>query len=305
MPFNVTLNGGMHTNVDFAGEDNCVVGRAERPIAPGEELFQAYADSTAELIYRYGFVLRNSNGHTIGSSSSCGKEDAVSISLDMLAGACGINAVDFHPDSVTLSDSARTARSLCIAASLAASSPWDGLEWQTTIELQWGGKGTARLVGAALVLMAVFSGTPRVDESVIVADDDDATAASLLAQLCVCDAQSASKLRQVASAAGGDDNDPWPALLASVSRSQALESACNGAREAVSHRLQILRAGLFPETRPEGSRMLREAWRMARQLRRVETRILRDADKWISGNECICASDNNANGASLSALSLA
>ena len=59
MPFNTLFNHapvGAAANVETSAQEGRVLGHSTVAISAGEELTHAYADSTAELIYRYGFV---------------------------------------------------------------------------------------------------------------------------------------------------------------------------------------------------------------------------------------------------------
>ncbi|KAL7535770.1 hypothetical protein ACHAXR_006720 [Thalassiosira sp. AJA248-18] len=61
VPFNTTLNWGSDANVEFdLDQDNngeeVITGRAICDVKQGQELLQTYADSVADLVYRYGFA---------------------------------------------------------------------------------------------------------------------------------------------------------------------------------------------------------------------------------------------------------
>lgn len=87
MPFNTTLNWGKEANVEFDleeedpsndVEESRVIGRATRDITKGQELFQEYGNSVAELVYRCGFA-PPSLEDCVGFES-----DAVSIDLSVI-----------------------------------------------------------------------------------------------------------------------------------------------------------------------------------------------------------------------------
>ena len=135
VPFNCHLNWSEAPNVVFDAEGDDVVGRAERPIAAGDELTQGYADSTAELVYRYGF----SPAVDDGTPPPTTEEDVVSIRVHAIAAACGDAAVR----------RVRQYGPLLSAAGLADAQTWDGVGDDLTVELSAGATGTAQLVGTA------------------------------------------------------------------------------------------------------------------------------------------------------------
>ena len=258
VPFNCHLNWSEAPNVVFDAEGDDVVGRAERPIAAGDELTQGYADSTAELVYRYGF------SPTVGDGMSPPmEEDVVSIRVHSIAAACGDAAVR----------RVRQYGPLLSAAGLADAQTWDGVGDDLTVELSAGATGTAQLVGTALTLLSPnAAAAPRARGK----NSDDATAAALLAHLCGSDVSEARALARVAQKAGGDDRDPWPALLRRAAPSAALDAARAAATRAVNERLGALEHAPMAAAPPAGSDQL-EWWRMARRLRELESALLREA----------------------------
>ncbi|MEM6713377.1 MAG: SET domain-containing protein, partial [Pseudomonadota bacterium] len=178
VPFSCLLNYCRRPNVKFAQRGQRVIGWALRRISPGSELTQEYASSTAEFVYRYGF--------TPPSKVSL-PDDAVSVTLSDFGFThhCTASTVDALVKALCLEDN-----------------PWDGLNHLLTVELGANATGTAKLVIVALALPLSLS----VDDH-----DSDAAAASLAAAM----RRSANKveLLVIAHANGGEDRDPWPALL--------------------------------------------------------------------------------------------
>ena len=303
VPFNCMLNFARQPNVVFAAEGGEVVGRAERDIEAGEELTQEYADSTAELIYRYGFAPRD--GVLLD-------EEAVSISLSALGEQAVASerapgaAIPPHQAARGRQRARARSRVLC-AAALAGPRTWDGLEGEITVEIQPGGRGTAQLIGAALALAADDAAWAAVAPALARAkkqsmqrrrakphagdsssDDDDGesdgdedeVAAALVAALLRSDLRTAKALAAVARTQGGDDCDPWPALLRKASPSERIEAARAVATRAVEQRLATLERLPFPSCAPEGGATptaLQDCWQMASALRAVETCVLKEA----------------------------
>ena len=246
MPFNTTLNWSATPNVEFDAaeahrcraadaEEERVVGRALRDIAAGEELTQECAPTTADLVYRYGFAPAAAKG----SATTTLPEDTVSLSFESLVAAatevCG---------SAAAGNLARRRALLCQAGCL-DQSPWDGLDGLVTAEVQRGGVGVEKLLGACLGLCvndarwaaaeaAVAAAVPGAARSAASEDEseedesgsdegsassdeedgsDDLTAAALVAALTGASQKVAEALRKVAVADGGRDGDPWPSLL--------------------------------------------------------------------------------------------
>ena len=117
-------------------------------------------------------------------------------------------------------------------------------------------------------------------------EDEDVRAAALLAWLCGCDAKEGKALAKVAAEEGGDDSDPWPALLRHVPMGssgedalpRALRKACLVASNALIQRREQLEAVTLPKAPPRKSAAgLAEAWRIARRLRSIEEAILNEA----------------------------
>ena len=179
-------------------------------------------------------------------------------------------------------------RLLCAAGALGVC-PWDGLDEIVTAEIQRDGVGTAKLVGALILLAldderwalaeaaaaaasaeaapetaAKADGSDDDDDDADDDDDDDAIAAALVAAAFGVGSQEAQALEQLAESEGGEDGDPWPALLAQAAalapvgrRAQIEESITNAierARHAVRQRHSRLEAATVapPEERSEG-----------------------------------------------------
>ena len=162
---------------------------------------------------------------------------------------------------------------LLSAAGLADAQTWDGVGDDLTVELSAGATGTAQLVGTALTLLSPnAAAAPRARGK----NSDDATAAALLAHLCGSDVSEARALARVAQKAGGDDRDPWPALLRRAAPSAVLDAAQAAATRAVNERIAALERAPMAAAPPAGSDEL-EWWRMARRLRELESALLREA----------------------------
>jgi len=290
-PVNATLNYAAAPNVEFEAEGvDTVVARAVRPIAAGEELTQEYCESTAMFLYRYGFVpsavLGTDGPNADGAGPTAGAvrplaDDAVSIS------SAALLALVAPPSRHPLL--APRLRLLCAAGALGVC-PWDGLDELVTAEIQRDGVGTAKLVGALLLLAldderwalaeaaaaaaaaASAEAAPEMaakadgsdDDDADDDDDDDAIAAALVAAAFGVGSQEAQALEQLAGSEGGEDGDPWPALLAQAAalapvgrRAQIEESITNAierARHAVRQRHSRLEAATVapPEERSDG-----------------------------------------------------
>ena len=289
-PVNATLNYAAAPNVEFEAEGvDTVVARAVRPIAAGEELTQEYCESTAMFLYRYGFVpsavlgAGGPNADRAGPTAGAVRplaDDAVSIS------SAALLALVAPPSSHHLL--APRLRLLCAAGALGVC-PWDGLDEIVTAEIQRDGVGTAKLVGALILLAldderwalaeAAAAAVAAAEEEMASAemaskadgsddDDDDAIAAALVAAAFGVGSQEAQALEQLAESEGGDDGDPWPALLAQavafapvgardgarVPVDMLITTALERARHAVRQRHSRLEAATVapPEERSEG-----------------------------------------------------
>ena len=314
VPFNCTLNWSADPNVEFDAEGTeWVVGKTTRDVKKGEELFQECAPTTAELVYRYGFApppLSTDGGSSRkrkaaqdddgGSSASTVwqvlPEDAVSIRLEDIAGG----------KSSRLSD--RTAV-LCLAGAV-ASSPWDGLTDTYTVELTRDGGGCAKLIGVCLALAAddetwvkAKKAAEEAAEGVKQAaaqeeegeDDDestdgadDAAAAALVAALLDITGEDAVALGELAAAEGGEEGDPWPAILAQAAEEshgasrEAMDAAADAALDAVRRRRAALDdARAPPPAQPPDDDLMQSAWQAAVGLRGVERTILQQAGDWL------------------------
>lgn len=151
----------------------------------GEELTQAYADATADLVYKYAFApdpTDPARAGGVGSVQDPLEGDVVSISLDLVASVVTSSAattstiaadatattsagpvVGAFAFAGTASDAAadpshaakalveEREAALC-ATGASAPSPWDGLEEHVTVELSGEGQGGAKLIGVALGL---------------------------------------------------------------------------------------------------------------------------------------------------------
>ena len=305
-PVNCTLNYSAAPTVEFEAEGcGTVVARALRTIRPGEELTQEYCESTAMFVYRYGFSPAGGTaggGTTVGDGTSGAlarmappllPEDAVSLRADALAAA-----------AATPASSLSARLSWLVAAGCLGECPWDGLDEIVTAELLPDGAGSAKLVAACLILTAEPSrwakaakaaeavrandggarggaaargGATKIsnDDNSSSGGDDDALAAALVASIFSLGTADASALALLATAEGGDEADPWPALLRSASgnvpcaaaatTAAAVDSALECAREAVCARRQQLLDTAAPveaaavggdEDGPEGGSMV-------------------------------------------------
>ena len=117
-------------------------------------------------------------------------------------------------------------------------------------------------------------------------EGDDATAAALLSALLGCDPRTTASLAKLAERAGGEESDPWPALIRHVGApSAAVERARTAAAHAVRLRRRAIERVRLPSSPPAAKAPAArarapseaEAWRMASRLRQVELRILDDA----------------------------
>ena len=189
VPFNCTLNYGAPGNVAFSERGDVVVGRATRTVRAGEELLQQYAESHADLVYRYGFAP--------DAGEELLEDDVASVTLKDVVALCGAERAraalrsqeKAALESLLRKDEAGVAAALqerdalrakaaapgpaprsrpevitrvfygpvttlLLAAEAVDESPWDGLEGTLTAELRRDGEGTAKLVGVALALLA-------------------------------------------------------------------------------------------------------------------------------------------------------
>ena len=311
---------------------------------PLGQLTQACAPTTAELIYRYGFaptveevaaeVESEDEGEEEGEKAEeatsgggvagCAKEgkplkeDAVSIPLAGLVAACG--------SRLSPSMGQRRGGLLCVAGALDAC-PWDGLDGEVTAEVQRGGEGVGRLLGACYALLAETAPWAAAEAAVAAAapsalkkvagespssdddgeeeegeeadeegddeheegedegdeDDDDLAAAALVSALCGADGRKVAKLQKVAREHGGEEGDPWPALLQAAKLSSAVVGqVAAAAAAAVEGRRATLLAGgkSLPRTAPKEVE-LAAAWRAALSLRAVEETLLEQASEAI------------------------
>lgn len=292
VPFNFMMNcsiGGAD-NVETDADGEYVVGRAVKPISQGEELVHAYTDSTAEMIYRYGFICPPALDDT--GREMLLPDDSVCIEIN-------------HIPNSTRGGSHNSKLRALVKANALAYSAWDGLDDVVNAELKPDGEGTARLVGAALVfaadegswstttaLLGQFGRDGQQDDR---ADDDsededdeqaDLVAALLVAGLCGATASQTAELRSIAEKEGGPDADPWPALLQHAPDCKALDAAYSAAVVAVDHRLEALRIAVekpAAETAGTVPAIVTDAWRMSEHLRRVEFTILDSARELLIG----------------------
>jgi len=198
VPFSCLLNHAPGPpNVVFGQRGDAVAGVAVRPIAPGTELTQAYADSLADLIYRYGFA-----------SGARFDEDVVSLVVGK--------------DLEILQKDDDNAMARLLSASLAIEpSPWDGLEDVSTVELGASGEGLAKLLAVGFAASHHHVARRQDDEETSELDEtrsegrdaSDDAAARLVAVAAGLDV---SACLATARAHGGDGRDPWPALVRDV-----------------------------------------------------------------------------------------
>lgn len=235
VPFSCLLNYREKPNCSFNEERGHVIGRARRSIAKGEELTQAYASSTAEFLYRYGFV---PNKNKIRS------DDAVSVQLpDLLSAARAKNDRSVVDGLVS---------SLCLEPN-----PWDGLEHVLTVELVGpGATGVEKLVAASIALKT---------QIVVDTNEDDSDLAAARLAGAFLKRKEDEDILKIAREHGGDDGDPWPALLRFVGARMDLSPYRRIARRA----LLIRKARLFPIE--EGDDYYH---RCATSLKRVELAII-------------------------------
>jgi hypothetical protein len=190
-------------------------------------------------------------------------------------------------------------------------SPWDGLEESVTAEVQRGGVGVAKLLGACLVLCAdeaAWEAARRAAADVQAAAEcqacdsaeeeegeaegeaegeeegeegggegsDDRTAAALVGAIAGASPAEAAALAELALANGGED-DPWPSLLERASLpAPAADAARAAARRAVLTRLDALHRRELPPAAPPDAQAA-AAWSAASRLRAVEGAILHGA----------------------------
>lgn len=244
VPFSCLLNCGLRPNVKFAQRGQRVIGWALRHISPGSELTQEYALSTAEFVYRYGFT---------PPSKGLMPDDVVSITLSDLGYThhCADSTVDSLVKALCLEDN-----------------PWDGLNHMLTVELGPSATGTAKLVIVALALPLSMS----IDEQ-----DPDVAAASLAATML--GSTKTAELLVIAHANGGEDRDPWPALLRYLSQSLSVKSAIQLAMAALAKRKHRL-SSVCPA--PPADYRLARFYRVATSLRRTELRIIATANRKLA-----------------------
>jgi hypothetical protein len=300
------------------------------------------------------------DGASVRGGSGVGND--VTDPSSIAAGACGAAAA--CPSDASMRD--RIAA--LVRAGAAEPSPWDGLGHVLTLELSPNGGGTARLVGAAIVLCAgdkewqrawealgAVTGEARLEEgacleeglggagnggsgsgeggsgggcrstasadecsgdaiergkgvseeggggdgrrggddvrcgdgaSALGGSDDDTAAATLIASLANADDALRASLLELAAAEGGDDGDPWPALLSGALQGQPgtarFPMAWAVATEAVRCRRAALEVGAAAAGLPEAGREVPEGWMLAARLRELERAILESAEEAVA-----------------------
>ena len=324
-PFNTTLNYSSEPNVGFEPKGaDFVVGVALRKISAGEELTQEYADATTDLIYKYGFAprLAPTDCSPIGRGEDGAQpetleDDVVSISLEELV-RCVHAACPSLADSYAgmTSSSSSVGHSLALGADRVTAlvragavepCPWDGLGNQLTLELSPDGGGTARLVGAAIVLCAPedkWRAAAAELETLTAAatqvgsdaqskrstsedarvGDDDLVAATLLGSLAGVSPEERKALTELAASEGGEDGDPWPSLVTAILAGEKGEkrfpAAWVAAKEAIGRRRAQLEEGARGAGEPNDCK-IEGAWKLASHLRQLERSILTSADEAI------------------------
>ena len=96
--------------------------------------------------------------------------------------------------------------------------------------------------------------------------------AALVARVCRCNKKVTRQLAQLAAENGGEDQDPWPALLCHPALGQQychVEAARQAAGSVVRIRIEALETARYPEKRPNNPTCA-EAWQLAGRLRLVE-----------------------------------
>ena len=245
-PFNCTLNYSPEPNVEFAAEgDDAVVARARRRIGAGEEMTQEYCQSTASLLYRYGFVPAEATTSTADDDDEGGgggsprtrpmADDVVSFRAAEVAARCDLAADGQGEWPARLP--------LLCAAGAVGESTWDGLEDVMTVELGARGEGTAKLVGVILAFGVSARCWSRAAEAAREAAateegeeevDDDAQAAAVVRSLFGLGRAHAKAMAALAAAEGGEEGDPWPALLSEAASIAAASSSAFSSSEAMS-----------------------------------------------------------------------
>ncbi|KAJ8605849.1 hypothetical protein CTAYLR_000525 [Chrysophaeum taylorii] len=249
VPFACLLNYGKPKNVVFFESGEYVVGTSTRRIRAGAELFQDYADSVADFVYRYGFAPKKKK------IQNDDDDDAVSLELKDF----GSNYADDR----------------LLRASLALEeTPWDGLD-DITAEIKPHAVGTAKLVAIALV---VSKRGPRDDDGGEAAAARDVVAAASIVSYC-CNTDFEATL---CVARRNNHKDPWPALIefASTPKTPAiLRDAIALARKAIAKR----KGRLFHQKQQQDVEpALRKYQRLAASLRTVELGILNTADRKLA-----------------------
>lgn len=124
-----------------------VEGRALRAIPPGE-VFQSYGElSTADALYRYGFVPAVSSAAEIVTLPG----DCVTVTGDLLLSAAA--AVTSRHAGCTREAPAASRCAILDEACLLGESPWDGVDGVLGVELGAGGQGIPELVAAAALVL--------------------------------------------------------------------------------------------------------------------------------------------------------
>ncbi|CAK0843933.1 unnamed protein product [Prorocentrum cordatum] len=310
VPFNCTLNySSAPPNVRFESDEGgrAVIGRALRTVQAGEELTQEYADSQADLIYRYGFAdPAPSAGPGLRGRQRGGPPtgDVVSISVAQVVAGCSDGLLEPRRRAPAEREQLG-AEALRLAGALAPC-PWDGLGHELTAELA----AAAEAYDDGPRAGAAPAGAKKRRRAALA--PEDAAAAALVGAVTAAGEPERRELRSAARGArrGGD---PWPALLAVAGRRRgAVARAREAAAAAVRLRLgpgDAVGRGPLPPT-PDRLRALDEAedaavpstgtdrpaaaglmaqhlrcWAMspaaaglmAQHLRSVESRILHDA----------------------------
>jgi G3E family GTPase len=280
-PFCTTLNWSPHPNVEFdVAQDEegreVLVGVAIRSITEKEELCQAYGESVAELVYRFGFLPQQSNGDV-----SPLEGDTVSLGLAILAEACGKSKGKIKTRTLAL----------CQAGVL-GESPWDGVD-DVTAELSWADAtklddgGASKLVGACLALIADKKSWKQARGAMLAIEGEhaeDFKSAALLATLL---GLPTINFDAIATASGRADEDPWPRMLEKVRRLQPsspnITAAVNAARRAVDKRLCLLNATEAFRPDSNASAATLQAWKLGQGLRKIEHNLLKEKVPLLAG----------------------
>lgn len=298
-PFNTTLNWARRPNVSFEPRGSkWVVGVATRRIRAGEELTQAYGGATADLVYRCGFApppaAEGEEGGSGSDDSDDGDgDDVVQVSLGALAravhAASGGGGEEGGGEEGGVARLVRERSGALERSGAVEPSPWDGVD-QLTFELGPRGEGTARLVGAALLLLAPEAEWRRAVGALDAggaeggAGDDDRAAAALLGGVVGASESERRSLARVGEEEGGEEGDPWPsllhaALLGGGGRRAVMERARQVAAAAVADREAAL--GLAPTmSRLQG--VSAEVHCVCSRLRACERSVLRSAADALS-----------------------